>query len=92
MTVKKYTCPPQSATGSGTFSDDLVGFQLVDGGGFTQGNFEFTEALTEKKNRDFNIGTFRPINLDSLDIESVEESRLIQEKNFKYTQILTYHK
>ena len=84
MTVKKYTCPPQSATGSGTFSDDLVGFQLVDGGGFTQGNFEFTEALTEKKNRDFNIGTFSdPINLDSLDIGSVEESRLIQAKNFR---------
>ena len=54
MAVKKYTCPPQSATGAGTFSDDLVGFQLVGGGGFTQGNFEFTETLTEKQDRTFN--------------------------------------
>jgi hypothetical protein len=83
MAIKKYTCPPQPATGAGTFSDNIVGFQLVDGGGFTQGNFEFTESLTEKKDRDFNIGSFSdPINLESLDI-SLEESRLIQAKNFQ---------
>ena len=29
MATKKYTCPPQSATGAGTFSDNLVGLQLV---------------------------------------------------------------
>ena len=39
MAIKKYTCPPQPASGAGTFSDDLVGVQLVQGGGFTQGNF-----------------------------------------------------
>jgi hypothetical protein len=69
MALKKYTYPPQTPSGSGTFSDNLVGFQLVDGGGFTQGNFEFTENLTEKQNRTFNIGSFSdPINLDSLNI------------------------
>jgi hypothetical protein len=84
MAIKKYTCPPQSASGSGTFSDNLVGFQLVDGGGFTQGNFEFTESITEKQNRTFNIGVFSdPMSLDSMNIKSVEESRLIQAKNFR---------
>ena len=84
MALKKYTCPPQTPSGSGTFSDNLVGFQLVDGGGFTQGNFEFTENLTEKQNRTFNIGSFSdPINLDSLKITSVDESRLLQAKNFR---------
>ena len=84
MAFKKYTCPPQTASGAGTFSDNLVGFQLVDGGGFTQGNFEFTENLNEKKDRNFNIGSFSdPINLDTLNIESVTQSRLIQANNFR---------
>lgn len=84
MAVKKYTCPPQSATGAGTFSDDLVGFQLVSGGGLTQGNFQFTTAINEKSNRTFNIGTFSdPINLDSMGIQSVTQSRAIFENNFK---------
>jgi len=84
MAVKKYTCPPQSASGAGTFSDNLVGFQLVDGGGFTQGNFEFTTAITEKQNRTFSIGAFSdPINLDSIGIDSVAESKTIVEKNFR---------
>lgn len=84
MALKKYTCPPQTASGAGTFSDNLVGFQLVDGGGFTQGNFEFTENLNEKQNRNFNIGSFSdPINLDALNIESVAQSRLIQANNFR---------
>ena len=84
MALKKYTCPPQTASGAGTFSDNLVGFQLVDGGGFTQGNFEFTETLNEKQNRNFNIGSFSdPINLDALNIENVTQSRLIQANNFR---------
>jgi len=39
-----------------TFSDNLVGFQIVDGGGLTQGNFEFTSAIYEKTNRKFDTG------------------------------------
>ena len=44
MAVKKFICPPVPASGGGTFSDDLVGFQLVQGGGLTQGNFNFTSV------------------------------------------------
>ena len=84
MAIKKYTCPPQSATGAGTFSDNLVGFQLVDGGGFTQGNFEFTESLTEKQDRTFNIGVFSdPMSLDTMNIQNIEESKMLQVKNFR---------
>lgn len=84
MALIKYTCPPQSATGAGTFSDDLVGFQLVQGGGLTQGNFEFTTSITEKNNRTFNTGNFsEPINLDGLGVSSVAQSKIIFENNFK---------
>jgi hypothetical protein len=83
MAVQKFTCPPQPASGQGTFSDNLVGLQLVGGGGFTQGNFEFTTSIAEKQNRTFTIGTFSdPINLDTMNIASVEEARLILAKNF----------
>ena len=84
MAIKKYTCPPQPVTGAGTFSDNLVGLQLVSGGGLTQGNFEFTTSANEKTNRTFNTGTFsEPINLSSLGIESLNQSKAIIENNFK---------
>jgi hypothetical protein len=84
MANKKYICPPTPATGAGTFSDNLVGFQLVDGGGLTQGNFQFTTGATEKTNRNFNIGVFsNPINLESMGIESVAQSKAIFENNFR---------
>jgi hypothetical protein len=84
MAIKKFTCPPQTASGAGTFSDNLVGLQLVAGGGLTQGNFEFTEGVTEKINRKFSTGVFSdPINLENLGLESVEQARLILENNFK---------
>lgn len=84
MANKKYTCPPQSATGSGTFSDDLVGFQLVAGGGLTQGNFEFVTSTTEKTNRNFITGSFSdPINLETMGLNSIEQSKSILENNFK---------
>jgi hypothetical protein len=82
--AKKFLCPPQKATADNTFSDNLVGFQLVAGGGLTQGNFEFTTSITEKSDRDFIIGTFSdPITLDSLGVASIEESKAIVEKNFQ---------
>jgi hypothetical protein len=84
MANKNFTCPPQPATGAGTFSDNLVGFQLVAGGGLTQGNFEFTTALSEKVNRTFTTGTFStPINLEGLGLSSVDQSKSIFENNFK---------
>jgi len=83
MAVTKFTCPPQ-ASADNSFSDNLVGFQLVDGGGFTQGNFEFTTAISEKQDRNFEIGSFSdPISLESLNISSVEQSRLIIAKNLQ---------
>jgi hypothetical protein len=82
--AKKYTCPPQTASGSGTFSDNLVGFQLVQGGGLTQGNFEFTNSITEKTNRDFTTGVFsNPINLEGLGIDDTNQAKAIFENNFK---------
>lgn len=84
MATKNFTCPPQTASGQGTFSDNLVGFQLVQGGGLTQGNFEFIESVTEKTNRTFSTGNFsKPINLDSMGIESINQSKEIVENNFK---------
>ena len=84
MATEKYTCPPQKASGEGTFSDNLVGFQLVAGGGLTQGNFEFTTGVTEKSNRTFTTGVFsNPINLEGLGLNNIAQSKLIVENNFK---------
>jgi hypothetical protein len=83
MAIIKYTCPPQ-ASGEGSFSDNLVGFQLVDGGGFTQANFEFTTNVTEKVNRTFSLGSFSdPISLQTLNIDDIEQSKLLVNKNFQ---------
>jgi hypothetical protein len=84
MAIEKFTCPPQTASGAGTFSDNSVGFQLVAGGGLTQGNFEFTTSVTEKSNRTFTTGAFsNPINLEGLGVNSVAQSKAIFENNFK---------
>lgn len=82
--AKKYTCPPQTASGSGTFSDNLVGLQFTQGGGLTQGNFEFTNSITEKTNREFTTGVFsNPINLEGMGIEDGNQAKAIFENNFK---------
>ena len=84
MAKTKYTCPPQSATGAGTFSDDLVGLQLVAGGGLTQGNFEFITSVNEKTNRNFSTGNFsQPITLDDMGVNGIVQSKAIFEKNYK---------
>lgn len=81
--LNKFTCPPQ-ASGQGSFSDNLVGFQLVDGGGFTQGNFQFTSSITEKKDRNFEIGSFSsPMSLESMNIVDIEQSKMIIANNFQ---------
>jgi len=80
----KFFYPPRPGNGAGTFSDNIVGLQTVEGGGLTQGNFEFTTGLTEKVNRQFNVGAFsEPINLEGLDITSLEESRRIIQTQFR---------
>jgi len=84
MAVIKYTCPPQTPSGQGTFSDNLVGFQLVQGGGLTQGNFAFTIGSTDRSVRSFDSVVFsQPISLESLDISSVQKAAEIYERNFK---------
>jgi hypothetical protein len=73
--ANKFTCPPQ-ASGAGSFSNNLVGLQLVGGGGLTQGNFEFTQSASEKVDRTFITGTFsNPINLESLGLDNVNQSK-----------------
>lgn len=80
----KYFYPPRPGNGAGTFSDNIVGLQTVEGGGLTQGNFEFTTGVTEKVNRNFNVGAFsEPINLQMLDIEGLDESRRILATQFR---------
>ena len=83
MADNKFRYPPAPPNARGTFSDKLVGFQLVDGGGLTQGNFEFSTNVVEKVNRTFDTGVFsKPISLNDLNFESIEESKLIMAKNF----------
>lgn len=80
----KYFYPPRPGSGAGTFSDNIVGLQTVEGGGLTQGNFEFTTSVTEKVNRTFNVGAFsEPISLEMMNIDSLEESRRIISTQFR---------
>jgi hypothetical protein len=84
MARKFFRYPPRPSSGAGTFSDNIVGLQLVDGGGLTLGNFDFTTGVTEKVNRNFSIGAFSdPINLDALKIYNINESREITAKEFR---------
>lgn len=79
----KFFYPPRPGNGAGTFSDNIVGLQTVEGGGLTQGNFEFTTSVTEKVNRSFNIGAFSsPINLESMNIDGLLESKQILSTQF----------
>ena len=80
----KYFYPPRPGNGAGTFSDNIVGLQTVEGGGLTQGNFEFTTGVVEKVNRTFNVGAFsEPMSLDMMGIESLEQSRTILATQFR---------
>lgn len=85
-TVKttKYFYPPRPGSGAATFSDNIVGLQTVEGGGLTQGNFEFTTSVVEKVNRKFNVGAFsEPISLGDLDIDDLTQSRSILATQFR---------
>ena len=83
VNTTKFFYPPAPGNGTGVF-DDIVGFQLVEGGGLTSSVFDFTTSVTEKVNRTFSIGTFsNPISLEDLDINSMEESRRIIQSQFR---------
>jgi hypothetical protein len=79
-----YTCPPQQRISEGTIFDNLVGLQVVQGGGITQGNFNFTTSITEKSDRFFDTGIFsQPFTLDNLNISSTQQASKISNVNFK---------
>jgi hypothetical protein len=81
--AKKFI-PNTAASGVETPFDNIVGLQTVQGGGLTQGNFEFSTGLSEKVNRTFNIGVFQdPISLEDLNIDSVNEARELLAKEFR---------
>jgi len=85
-TIKKtkFFYPPRPGSGAGTFSDNIVGLQTVEGGGLTQGNFEFTTGVTEKVNRFFNVGAFsEPMSLEMMDIDDLFMSRKIMATQFR---------
>ena len=79
--ANKIFFPPK---GFDTFSNNIVGLQTVDGGGLTQGNFEFTSAIYEKANRSFDTGIFSiPYTLENLKIDDIEQAKKLIQKNFK---------
>ena len=80
----KYFYPPRPGNGAGTFSDNIVGLQTVNGGGLTLGVFDFNDIVTEKVSRNFNVGAFsEPLSLDDLGLDDVNQSRLIQATQFR---------
>jgi len=86
-TIKKYFYPPRPGNGAGTFSDNIVGLQIVDGGGLTQANFEFRTGIVEKVNRKFNVGEFaEPVNLEDLNIDNLVQSSVLSEQFRVYPQ------
>ena len=83
MAKQNYRYPPAPPVGSSTAFNNIVGFQLVNGGGLTQGNFQFTTAIYEKVNRNFDLGIFSKLyNLENLNIDNIEETKKIIQKNF----------
>lgn len=83
MAKQIFRYPPAPPVGNSTAFNNIVGFQLVTGGGLTQGNFQFTTAIYEKVNRNFDLGVFSQLyNLENLNIEDIEQTKKIIQKNF----------
>ena len=81
--AKKFI-PNTAASGAQTPFDNIVGLQLVDGGGLTTGTFTFTTSIKEKVNRNFNIGRFSSgVSLENLDFDGLLESRELLAKEFR---------
>ena len=82
--MAKVFIPNTAASGAGTPFDNIVGLQTVQGGGLTQGYFEFDFGLSEKTNRTFNIGVFQePVSLEDLDLDSINASRELLAKEYR---------
>jgi hypothetical protein len=82
--MSNYSCPPQRRSSEGFYFENLVGLQVVQGGGLTQGNFQVTTTVNEKSDRFFDTGIFSgPITLNNLNISSVAQAQKINDVNFK---------
>lgn len=82
--MSNYSCPPQRRSSEGFYFENLVGLQIIQGGGLTQGNFQVTTTINEKSDRFFDTGIFSgPITLNNLNISSVEQAQKINDVNFR---------
>lgn len=82
--MANYSCPPQRRSSEGFFFENIVGLQVIQGGGLTQGNFQSTVTNKEKSDRFFDTGIFSgPITLNNLNISSVAQAQKINDVNFK---------
>jgi hypothetical protein len=83
-------------SGGGVF-DNLVGYQLVTGGGLTSSTFEFTPYISERIPRKFYTNVFDAgINLESLGISDIGDVRTVLSKefdvypNYDITQVMSF--
>lgn len=83
--------------GAGSVFDNLVGYQLVTGGGLTFGTFEFTPSIFETIPRKFQTNVFdAPVNLESLGINEIGDVRTAISKeldvypNYDITQVMGF--
>ena len=84
MAKKKFQFPPAPPVGSDTAFSNIVGVQQTTGGGLTLGTFDFTNAIYEKVNRQFDQGVFsKKFNLENLEITNILETKKLIQKNFQ---------
>jgi len=83
-------------SGSGVF-DNLVGYQLVTGGGLTSSTFEFIPNISERIPRKYYTKVFdAAINLESLGISDIGDVRTVLSKefdvypNYDITQVMSF--
>mgnify|MGYP003673195738 CR=1 FL=1 len=78
MTNNRFRYPPAPPNGEGTFSDNLVGNQWVDGTSqMSNGNFTITENYQAPQQTNFNLGGFSsPITLESMGMDNTENLKV----------------
>jgi hypothetical protein len=83
--------------GASSVFDNLVGYQLVTGGGLTFGTFEFRPSIFETIPRKFQTNVFdAPVNLESLGISEVGDIRTALAKeldvypNYDISQVMGF--
>ena len=78
MSNNRFRYPPAPPNGEGTFSDNLVGNQWVDGTSqMSNGNFTITENYQAPQQTNFNLGGFSsPITLESMGMDNTENLKV----------------